>query len=415
MRAKPGQRTRDGKWLSSREASARLGVKLETLYAYASRGLITSLPADGQRGQRGRHYASDDVERLRTRHAARSGHGPVAAGALRFGEPVLETRISDVTRDGPRYRGVLATTLCRDSVSFERVAELLWTGTLPERDAPPSVTLTCDVERLWPLLRGQATLPKMALILGALAVCDEHRHSATDLAEFARARALFHWLARAPGRRPTRREPAARVASTLLEALGAPHTPAVLANVDRALVLCAEHELNASAFAARVAASAGADLYACLSAAVNTLSGSAHGGMCDRVEALLVAIGSKGRAARVVNEWLARGEQVPGFGHLLYPDGDPRGALLIELGRAHGASSDAAKTAFALLDAMRRGGHPAPTLDAALVTLCLCLQLPSGSAATIFALGRSAGWVAHVLEQRAAGYLLRPRARYVGP
>ena len=403
---------RDGEWLSSREASQRLGVKLETLYAYASRGLITSLASDGRRG---RHYASDDVERLRTRHAARSGHGPVAAGALRFGEPVLETRISDVSVDGPRYRGHLATALCREGVSFERVAELLWTGSLPERAAEPTTRLSCDTERLWPLLRGGATLPKMALILGTLALSDEHRHSATDAAEFARARALFHWLAQAPARRPARAEPPKRVAATLLGSLRARRSPALLSNVDRALVLCAEHELNASAFGARVAASAGADLYACRGAAVSTLSGSAHGGMCDRVEALLSLIGSKARAPRVINEWLSRGEQVPGFGHPLYPDGDPRGALLIELARAHGAHSEPARAAFALLEAMERGGHPAPTLDAGLVTLCLCLDLPSGSAATIFALGRSAGWVAHVLEQRSAGYLLRPRARYVGP
>src|SRR3954451_25252807 len=116
-------------WLSSREASERLGVKLATLYAYASRGLIRSLGGDRKRG---RIYASDDVERLRTRHAARSGHGPVAAGALRFGGPVLETRISQVSADGLYYRGHSAKTLCRSDVCFERVAELLWTGDLAE-------------------------------------------------------------------------------------------------------------------------------------------------------------------------------------------------------------------------------------------------------------------------------------------
>ena len=397
-------------WLTSREASARLDVKLATLYAYASRGLITSLPADGQRG---RLYASDDVERLRTRHAARSGHGAVAAGALRFGEPVLETRISDVGAEGPRYRGHLATDLCRANVSFERVAELLWTGSLPDAATATAANLNCDAKQLWPLLKGRSALPKMAVILGSLALGDEDRHAATDAAECARARAIFHWLARAPAARPPGKDSARGVAVSLLGALRAAKTPALLANVDRALVLCAEHELNASAFAARVAASAGADLYACLGAAVNTLSGSAHGGMCDRVEALVAAIGSRARATRTVQEWLARGEQVPGFGHALYPAGDPRGALLIELARAHGARSDAAQTSLALLDAMQRGGHPAPTLDAGLVALCHCLELPAGSAATIFALGRSAGWVAHVLEQRAAGYLLRPRARYV--
>ena len=415
-----------GVWLTSRDASARLGIKLETLYAYASRGLVTSLPGDGRRGRR---YASDDIERLRTRHVARSGHGPVAAGALRFGEPVLETRISQVTADGPRYRGHLATKLCRDDAGFERVAELLWTGSLPDiasHAARPIAELSCDAERLWPLLKGGATLPKMALISSALALEDDDRHAASDAAEHARARGLTRWLAHAPAPRPplaaggrrVRRDGGAaadtRIAALLLQAWNAPRSAVNLTQVDRALVLSAEHELNASTFAARVAASAGADLYACLSAAVHTLSGSAHGGMCDRVEALIEAIGPKARAARTVREWLGRGEQVPGFGHPLYPAGDPRGALLIELARSHGAHSDAARTAFALLDAMKRGGHPAPTLDAGLVVLCQCLELPRGAAATIFALGRTAGWVAHALEQRAAGYVLRPRAHYVG-
>src|SRR4051812_13035122 len=102
-----------GDWLSSREASARLGVKLETLYAYASRGLVKSLPGEGRRG---RVYARQDVERLRTRHVARSGHGPVAAGALRFGEPVLETRISQVSAEGLYYRGHSAINLCRSDI-----------------------------------------------------------------------------------------------------------------------------------------------------------------------------------------------------------------------------------------------------------------------------------------------------------
>jgi len=397
-------------WLTSREASARLEVKLATLYAYASRGLITSLPGDRKHA---RLYAKDDVERLRTRHAARSGHGPVAASALRFGEPVLETRISDVGPDGPRYRGQSAIELCRAGVSFERVAELLWTGTLPEQPGL-AARMDCDALRLWPLLAGRAALPKMALVLGALALSDGDRHASSDAAEFARARALFHWLSRATGRRVPRRAAGSRVAGTLLAALCVPQKPELLTQVDRALVLCAEHELNASAFAARVAASAGADLYACLGAAVNTLSGSAHGGMCDRVEALITSIGSKARAARTVRDALARGEQLPGFGHPLYPGGDPRAALLLELALTHGARNEPAKIACALLEAMKRGGHPAPTLDAGLVTLCHCLELPPGSAASIFAVGRSAGWVAHALEQRAAGYLLRPRALYVG-
>ena len=404
---------RKSAWLSSRQASQRLGVKLATLYAYASRGLISSVPGQGQRA---RLYASDDVERLRTRHAARSGHGPVAAAALRFGEPVLETSISDVGPDGPRYRGRLATELCRTGVSFERVAELLWTGSSTGHGGAFS---SFELRRS-----------------AALAVTRRARRAAQDGAPARRvgswrttiatrpatqrnlpapARYFIGWPRLRAGVR-RRRKVGQRVAGTLLAALRVPQNPVVIDNVDRALVLCAEHELNASTFAARVAASAGADLYACLGAAVNTLSGSAHGGTCDRVEAMILRVtGARGRAhtARSVNEWLAHGEQLPGFGHPLYPAGDPRGALLIELAEAHGARSEPAKAAFALLEAMKRGGHPAPTLDMGLVTLCHCLALPAGSAASIFAVGRSAGWVAHALEQRAARYLLRPRARYV--
>jgi len=403
---------KEAAWLGSREASDRLGVKLATLYAYASRGLVESVPGEGRRG---RLYSSRDIERLRVRHRARSGHAPVAASALRYGEPVLDTRISEVGADGPRYRGYLATDLCRDGVSFERVAELLWTGTLPEAAAALAVKQgTFDAAPVWSLLEGSAVLPRMSLLLAALALSDDHRHAATDAAEQVRARAVCHWLAQAPRRRPPREIARPRIAGTLARALGAPSTGPIMLAIEQALVLCAEHELNASTFAARVAASAGADLYACLGAALNTLSGTAHGGMCDRVEGLLDSIGKKERASRIVHDWLARGEQVPGFGHALYPAGDPRGALLIELARGHGARSESAKVGFALLEAMRSGGHPEPTLDAGLVILCRCLELPRGSASALFAVGRSAGWVAHILEQRSAGYLLRPRARYVG-
>ncbi len=404
-------------WLSAQQASTRLGVKLATLYAYTSRGLITSLPSEDSRGRR---YATEDVERLRTRHDARSGHGPVAASALRFGEPVLETRISHVSGEGLFYRGHSAIALCRSDVGFERVAELLWTGTLPE-SAPALDARANDFEakRVWPLLAAArdthvGTLPQMALILAALAINDDDRHAQAETAEHARARAVTRWLACTPSSKPPKALPPSDVATTLLRALGVTPTESLRVHVDRALVLSAEHELNASTFAARVAASAGADLYACLGAAVGTLSGSLHGGMCDRVEALLESIGTRARATRTVREWLARGEQVPGFGHPLYPQGDPRGALLLELARESGAKTESARTALALIDAMAAGGHPSPTLDAGLVALCECLALPRGTAATIFAVGRTAGWVAHILEQRAAGFLLRPRARYVG-
>src|SRR5580704_6343602 len=113
-----------GAYARAAEAARILGVKPATLYAYVSRGWVRSVPAG--RGK-ARLYARADLDRLRTRSAARAGHGPVAGGALRWGEPVLDSAISSVEAGLLRYRGVSATELATSGVSFERVAELLWT------------------------------------------------------------------------------------------------------------------------------------------------------------------------------------------------------------------------------------------------------------------------------------------------
>src|SRR4051812_37245717 len=107
-------------WLSARDAADLLGVKVPTLYAYVSRGWVTRVSAGSRRGL----YAKGDLERLKARHDARSGHGPVAASALRWGEPVLETSIATIGERGPVYRGQSAVELARGGASFESVAEL---------------------------------------------------------------------------------------------------------------------------------------------------------------------------------------------------------------------------------------------------------------------------------------------------
>src|SRR6185312_6991730 len=116
------------RWLDARAAAKHLGIDLRTLYAYVSRGRVHSVPAE--RGRK-RLYALEDLERLKVRRDARAGHGAVAAGALRWGEPVLDSAITDITPDGPKYRGRLAGELAEASIAFENVAELLWSGYLP--------------------------------------------------------------------------------------------------------------------------------------------------------------------------------------------------------------------------------------------------------------------------------------------
>jgi citrate synthase len=400
-------------YVDSAEASALLGVKRATLYAYVSRGLVRSLqPADG-----GPHrYAREDLLRLRARHDARAGHAPVAAAALRWGEPVLESSLTDLGGGGPRYRGYEVTELAARGVPFESVAELLW------RDAPLDATLAWPeplpldgIARLVP--RGTPPLFALAAIVPILALRDADRFQLQPEAELDRARALVRSLAAALalGREP-KRLAAALAAPTIAEAaalaLGARGGRAVRA-LEQVLVLSADHELNASSFTARVAASAGADLYACVGAAFGTMTGPRHGGAADRVEALVAEARDPRRASSVIISRLRRGEALPGFGHPLYPAGDPRARRLIALARTL-PGTRASRTLLACVAAVARGGGEPPTLDAGLVAVASALGLPAGSASGLFALGRTAGWIAHALEQRAQGFLLRPRARYVG-
>ncbi|MBX7100896.1 MAG: citrate synthase [Myxococcaceae bacterium] len=403
--------------LSAPEACALLGVKAQTLYAYVSRGLVRRVV---RRGAGARAYVRDDVERLTARHKARSGHGPVAAGALRWGEPVLESALTEIGPRGPRYRGFLATALARQRVGFEAVAELLLTGRAPATPPPPwPKALPCGpVARLVP--KGAPPLHCLAGVVPALLLRELGRPEPSGAAELDRARALIRTLAGALalGRAGSagRLEEALRapsVASAAAVALGARGQAATEA-IDAVLILSADHELNASCFTARVAASAGAGLLHCVSGALQTMTGPLHGASPDRLEALLAEAGTARRIDAVVAARQRRGEAVIGFGHPLYPGGDPRGAELLALARRL-SSRPRAKAVFTLVRAVERLGGPPPALDVGLVAVTAALGLPPGAAAGLFALGRSAGWLAHALEQRAQGFMLRPRARYVGP
>jgi citrate synthase len=393
--------------LNAREAAALLGVKLQTLYAYASRGLVRRVGTGKKR-----RYLREDIDRLRQRASARSGHGPVAAAALSFGEPVLDTLITFIDQRGPSYRGRAAVELAQAQTRFEAVAELLWTGELPK--AAP----------IWPALGAAAksrsvpvTLEDLLFALPAFARAAPERHLLTSEAELALARRLIRGLAQLIAGRARASHSAAHVSNLLANRCRGVESRLSVAALDVALVLVADHELNASSFVARIAASTGANLLVCLQAALATLSGPRHGGACDRVDALLDEASSLRDARRVIELRARRGDTMPGFGHALYPAGDPRARLLLErvslLAKSSPAAQRRTEPALALERAMRRQGLPA-TVDFGLVALTRALGMPAGSAALLFALGRCAGWVAQVLEQRGSAAVLRPRARYLG-
>lgn len=369
-------------WIDRAAAIALLGVKPATLYTYVSRGLI-------QRTRRGRtsQYRREDVVRLAGRRDARAGHAAVANLALSWGPPVIDSAITRLDPTGIHYRErPLETLLGRP---FEAVAELLWTGALPTEPPiwPAADGLRVEGDRpLDRMRRAIAALPSPPLGLGAPRVMALGRRLGASLA-----------AALAPG--PTSGPLATRIAA----AFDAP--PAL---VDRALVASADHGLNASTFTARIVASTGADLHACVTAALAAISGPRHGGAAERIEALLAA--PDPAAAALAR--LQRGEGVPGFGHPLYATADPRTGPLLEAARA--ARPEALGSMDALIEAMRAAGHPAPTVDLGLVAVARAMGAPAGTATALFALGRLAGWVAHVIEQQRSPDLLRPRARYVG-
>jgi len=377
----------DDDWLDADSAAALLGIRKATLYSYVSRGRVRARTLPGTRHRR---YARVDLERLRVRRDARKGHGAVAAGALRWGEPVLDTALSDVAEGELRYRGrpPLPST-------FEDTATLLWSGLHERRGFPARAVLPPEAR---PLLEGREVATAL--------------RRATPLLP-GEPEAIVAGLVEALSIAYVRSAGAGTIAARLARVLGLRATAPRVEAIDEALVLCAEHGLNASSFAARVAASAGASLDAAVSAALATLTGDRHGGMVPRIEAFLGSFGSVSEVVANVRRVLDEGGVVPGFGHPLYPAGDPRTPPLLERAASLGGRATAPEV-FALVDAMALAGAGAPTVDYGLVALARALELPEGGAFALFAIGRSAGWIAHALEQREQGFLLRPRARYVG-
>lgn len=419
--------------LSAREAAEWLGVKLPTLYAYTSRGLVRSVAGEVGRARR---YVRADLDRLRARRDARSGHGPVAAAALRFGEPVLDTAITEIAPGrGPLYRGRAATELADADVGFERVAELLWSAESRATSGPGAAAgdgaagewgpqeLGLEVAALRELLPGELPpLSALSAVVPLLASRDPGRFVSSGEAILSRARVLIRRLSACLALASPTDEPrlaaalaAPSVADAVALALGSRAGEVGVRALNRALVLVADHELNASAFAARVAASTGADIYACVSAALAALSGPRHGGATERVEAIIAEIGRPEHVSKVVYERARRGESIEGFGHPLYPGGDPRGLPLLELAFELAPKSKPVATCLALVECAAERGSGGPTIDLGLVALASALGLPRGAAVGLFAIGRSAGWVAHAKEQYEAGYLVRPRARYRPP
>jgi citrate synthase len=366
-------------WITRSVALDRLGIRAQSLYAYVSRGRVAALPdpSDPRRSL----YSADDVASLTARRGRGRSRSAVASGSISWGEPVLETAISTVAHGRLLYRG-------RDAVEFagtaglEEAAELLLGARPLSSDASPGSGLTDAFGRLAVLIPGAR--PSHGRVEGSL---------------LGEAVGLVGIMARSLG---------AASADTVHQGFArAWDRPAADDAIRRALVLMADHELNASTFAARVTASTGAPLPACLMAGLSALTGPLHGAAATA--ALGFARGARIEgAAALVRRRLAEGRTLPGFGHPLYIGIDPRAAALLD---AITLTEELAELRSVVV---AETGHE-PNVDFATAALVIVHDLPLDAAIRLFAAARTVGWLAHAIEQVRSGGLIRPRARYVGP
>ena len=396
-----------GERLTTAEAAERLGVKPATLYAYVSRGLLTR-----ERAPDGRTSTFDpaEIDRLARPGRPRRGRRPPT-------DLVLPSALTTIAQGIPWYRGLPVPDLA-GSRSFEEVATWLWTGQFPD----PAPAWRAGAAALKAGRRAQAALPPAALplerirvIAAALAAGDELRLELHPAAVTAAGRALIAGLVDClprPGPAPAGGSIAARLWAGLSPL---DPEPELVGTVEVALVLLADHELAASTVAARVAASVRADPYAVVSAGLAAVSGTLHGGASLGIEALLDEVERPERAASVVGARLRRGERLRGFGHRLYPDGDPRASVLLARLRDTAGGSPRLAVVAALLEAAANRGLPAPNVDLALAALAHVAGMTRGAGEAVFAVARTAGWIAHALEEYERNTPIRPRALYTGP
>ncbi|THV19731.1 citrate synthase family protein [Peteryoungia ipomoeae] len=391
-------------YMTATEAAAELNVSVATLYAYVSRGIIQS---EARSGTRARRYRAADVRALANKHKVATKHGD-SSKLLSFGAPLLDSEITFTDGLKLYFRGRDASQLAANSGSLESVAALIWgcddepklsTGSI---ELPPEyLDLAGTVDPDYPLVTCQALLPLMG----------QRDVRAYDLSREGASRAGLNVLrlvtALVSGVTPTTRP----VHAVLSSAWKVEEHDDLLRS---ALILGADHELNASTFTVRVAASAGAPIYHAAAAGLATLQGARHGGEIERTYRLLQEIlDSRQKDAEVVAGWMRRGESVPGFGHPLYPSGDPRAQTLLGLLNRHRSSRGAADVIQAVNTAQSVTGKLL-NFDGALAALSLHLGLAAPAGLCILAIGRVVGWVGHAIEQYQDQRLIRPRARYVG-
>jgi len=378
-------------WMTAAQALAVLDVLPQTLYANVSRGKIRARP-DRSDPRRSLYHRGDVLEMARRAKGRRKVEA-VAAQAIEWGDPVLPSAISTVIDGRLWYRGQDAVQLA-ETATFEEVAGLLWGAAEPAPSPAPSARAPSRTGD--PLRDGLLALAARSVddLPSQGRSADVLRRDAASVMETLAA-AMLGDGAPGPGRPLS-----ARLACAW-------RRPGLEDTIRRVLVLLADHELNASTFATRVAISTGASLSAGVLSGLATLTGPMHGGASASVRALATLAARHG-VQRAVRDWLTQGQLFAAFGHPLYPDGDVRAAALL-------ANQPPLPLYAELAACVESATGERPNVDFALASLAASKRLPRSAPFTLFALARCAGWLAHAIEQAQTGHLIRPRARYVGP
>jgi citrate synthase len=372
--------------------------------------------------------------------AKESAAGSAVATGLR-GVVAATTSIGDVNGEKGEliYQGVNIHDLATQS-TFEEVIFLLWNGRLPKRAELDELrrNLAASYELPWEaieLIKGMyARVPASAepmdslrTVVSALAMFDAESRDLsreTSIRVATRLTARFPTIVAAIERArndldPIAPNPSLSIATNFLYMLKGEMPDKFDAHVmDVALILQADHELNASTFTARVVAGTLADMYSCVTAALGALSGPLHGGANTAVMKMLLEIGSVDNVESYIKDALAKKKKIMGWGHAVYRTEDPRATHLRrfskEMGQRKGDTKWYDMTAK-VEEVMKREKGLLPNVDAYSASTYYMMGIPLDLYTPIFAISRISGWTAHILEQYADNKLIRPRAQYIGP
>jgi citrate synthase len=371
-------------YVGAAEAARVLGVERATLYAYVSRGVLARRTAvDGRTSL----YALDELEAL----AQRSRRPPAAADRPTIDVQIVSA-ITVLDEAGPSYRGHDVDDLAR-TASFEQVAELLWTGELSSEPVTWPTPDAVDVQRGIDAIAGYGPGLDWINRLVVTATSAGIGHAGDDPATAARRILTTIPPALGGGSGVTASgDYAAQIAAVFAPDAGA----ALVAAIRRALVLLADHELATSTLAVRIAGSVRTDPYAAIAAGLAVVSGTLHGAAGAAASALFNDCVELG-AADAVRRRLAARERLPGFGHMIYRNEDPRFTVLLESVRELPDPNDRLLVFDDLLAEAGRVVSRPPNIDLALAALAFVGGIDPS--APLFAIARIAGWAAHLAEE----------------